>query len=297
MDPLLDTDSELWFGERGPLNTIIQYKLRQALHSEQTPFQRIDIFDSYDYGRILVLDGAVMFTERDEFIYHEMITHIPLLLHPSPKELLIIGGGDGGVAREAARHESLDTITLVEIDGRVVECCREYFPSVAAGLDEIRLQLEIRDGIEFVREAPASNYDVLIVDSTDPLGPAQGLFNRGFYADCLRILREGGIIVVQSESPFVLPRVLTEIHSALAELFGHVAPYWTAIPTYPSGQMYFMLASKQPVGDHPLRPEFFEHQEPHLRYLTPELSRSCFAVPAEVRRMLAGGLKAEISSY
>ena len=293
MDPLLDTSHELWFGERGPLNTIVKYKLRQALHSEQTPFQRIDIFESFDYGRILVLDGAVMFTEGDEFIYHEMITHIPLLLHPSPKDLLIIGGGDGGVAREAARHESLDAITLVEIDGRVVECCRTYFPTVAAGLEEPRLRLEIRDGIEFVRDAPACSCDVVVVDSTDPLGPAQGLFNRDFYAGCSRVLRADGIMVVQSESPYVLPRVLTEVHAALAELFSHVAPYWAAIPTYPSGQIYFTLASKRPVGVHPLRPEFFKSHGPDLRYLTPEIFSSCFAVPAEVGRMLAGGLKPE----
>ena len=192
---------ELWFSELHTPDVKISIRVDRQLHSEQSEFQRIDVYESPEFGRFLTLDGYMMLTEKDEFIYHEMITHVPMAVHPNVKKVLVIGAGDGGVVRELARYQSIEQIDMVEIDRRVVEVCKEYLPQTACCFDDPRVQLTFADGLKFIR-SKEDEYDLIIVDSTDPFGPGEGLFTKEFYGNCYRALKEDGIMVNQHESPF-----------------------------------------------------------------------------------------------
>lgn len=192
---------DLWFSELHTPYVKFSIKIDKQLHSEQTEFQRIDIFESKEFGRMMVLDGYVMLTEKDEFIYHEMIVHVPMVVHPNPKRVLIIGGGDGGTARELLRYKNVESVDLVEIDERVVDISRKYLPQTACSFDDERLHCYFEDGLKFIRHCN-NEYDLIIVDSTDPFGPGEGLFTKEFYGNCYKALKEDGIMVNQHESPF-----------------------------------------------------------------------------------------------
>ena len=192
---------ELWFSEVQTPHVKFSVRVDRQLYSGKSEFQRIDVFESPEFGRMLVLDGYIMLTEKDEFIYHEMMTHIPMAVHPSVKNVLVIGAGDGGIIRELTKYPEIAHIDMVEIDEQVVEVCRKYLPQTACRLDDPRVEIHYEDGLRFVRSRE-NQYDLIIVDSTDPFGPGEGLFTREFYGNCNKALKEDGIMINQHESPF-----------------------------------------------------------------------------------------------
>lgn len=222
----------------------VSWKVNDVLHSEQTNFQHLSIVDTLEWGKTLVLDGMLQVSEKDEYIYHEMIVHIALNAHPSPSKVLIIGGGDGGTLREVIRHEDVKKADIVEIDERVVENSKVYFPSLANSFNDPRVSVLIEDGVEFVKNTN-SKYDVVIVDSSDPIGPAKVLFSQGFYQEIFNILNDDGIMVVQSESPIFYEEIFKTIQNNIKAVFPDVYIYLASIPTYVSGPWSFTIGSKQ----------------------------------------------------
>ena len=192
---------EFWFSEIQTPNVKLSIRVNKQIYSGKSEFQRIDVFESPEFGKFLTLDGYMMLTEKDEFIYHEMITHVPMAVHPEVKNVLVIGAGDGGVIRELVRYPEISHIDMVEIDPLVVEVCRKYLPQTACRLDDPRLTIHYEDGLKFIR-ARENEYDLIIVDSTDPFGTGEGLFTREFYGNCYKALKEDGVMVNQHESPF-----------------------------------------------------------------------------------------------
>ena len=192
---------EFWFSEMHTPHVKLSIRVDRQLYSGKSEFQRIDVFDSPEFGRFLTLDGYMMLTEKDEFIYHEMITHVPMAVHPHVEKVLVIGAGDGGVIRELVQYQDLQHIDMVEIDPLVVEVCKKYLPKTACRLEDPRLTIHYEDGLKFIRSRQ-EEYDLIIVDSTDPFGPGEGLFTREFYGNCYKALKEDGILINQHESPF-----------------------------------------------------------------------------------------------
>jgi spermidine synthase len=274
------------FEEIGPDHTRSVFELKKILYRGESRYQTIDIVDTFDYGRMLILDGCAMVSQRDEANYHEMIAHVPLLIHPSVKRVLIIGGGDGGTVREVLKHNNIEHVDLVEIDKQVVEVCQLYLPSVALELSNPRVRIHYLDGKEYIRAVPQKSYDVILIDSSDPIGPATGLFTADFYKSCKSALTEKGIIVVQSESPYIYPDLLKQVFVLFRSLFPYVKPYKVSVPTYPSGQLYFMLGSVQNPVDN-----FYETQRSakfltehgnSLKYVSHDLLNSVFAETSEI---------------
>ena len=190
---------ELWFSEPHTPNVKLSIRVDEQLYSGHSEFQRIDVFESQEFGRFLVLDGYIMLTEKDEFIYHEMIVHVPMAVHPNVKKVLVIGAGDGGAIRELARYPEIEHIDLVEIDEQVIQVSRQFLPRTSCKLDDERVHIYYEDGLRFVRSRE-DEYDLIIVDSTDPFGPGEGLFTKEFYGNCYKALKEDGIMVNQHES-------------------------------------------------------------------------------------------------
>lgn len=222
------------------------FKVRKHLCSLKSPFQQIDVLDTYEYGKVLVIDGFVMLTEKDEFIYHEMIVHPPMAVNLNIKNVLVIGAGDGGTLRELIRYKTIENIDLVEIDKKVVEVSKEYLPFVSCGFDDDRINTYFEDGVEFVRDKE-NVYDLIIIDSTDPIGPGEGLFTKEFYSNCYKALTEEGILVNQCESAY-FERDRYEFKRAiekLKDIFPIATAYQANIPTYPSGHWLFGFASKK----------------------------------------------------
>ena len=278
---------ELWFSELHTPDVKISIRVDRQLHSEQSEFQRIDVYESPEFGRFLTLDGYMMLTEKDEFIYHEMITHVPMAVHPNVKKVLVIGAGDGGVVRELTRYQGIEQIDMVEIDRLVVEVCKEYLPQTACCFDDPRVQLTFADGLKFVRSKEDA-YDLIIVDSTDPFGPGEGLFTKEFYGNCYRALKEDGIMVNQHESPFYEgdAQACKRAHKRIVESFPISRVYQAHIPTYPSGHWLFGFASKKyhPVRDQ--RAVEWKALGLETKYYTTKLHRGAFCLPAYVERLL-----------
>ena len=237
---------ELWFTENHSPNVRFSVKVDRQVYTHQSRFQRIDIFDSLEFGRIMTLDGFMMVTERDEFIYHDMIVHVPMATNPDIKRVLLIGAGDGGAVRELTRYETITHIDMVEIDEEVVKSAREYLPTIACKLDDPRVHLHYEDGLRFVRTRE-NEYDLIIVDSTDPFGPGEGLFTKEFYGNCYKALKDDGILVNQHESPYYQEDALAmnRAHQRIKAFFPICKGYQAHIPTYPSGHWLFGLASKK----------------------------------------------------
>ena len=278
---------ELWFSELHTPGVKLSIKVERQLFSATSEFQRIDIFESKDFGRFLILDGCMMLTEKDEFIYHEMITHVPLCVNPSIKNVLLIGGGDGGTARELLKYSTVETIDLVEIDEMVVEVCRKYLPQTAIGLDDRRVTLHIEDGLKFVRRC-VDAYDLIVVDSTDPFGPGEGLFTKEFYGNCFKALRADGIMVNQHENPFYVNDAIAmqRAHKRIVSSFPISRVYQLHIPTYPSGHWLFGFASK---ARHPINDADFDGWDRlgiATRYYNTKLHRGSFALPNYVEDLL-----------
>lgn len=280
---------ELWFTEKHTPDTGLSVKITDCLFQGETKYQHIAILQSPQYGKILLLDGLVMLTEKEEFVYHEMITHVPLLSHPKPRKVLVIGGGDGGTVREILKHEAIEEVDLVEIDQVVVEKCREFFPGLANSLDSPRVSVRIEDGIKFVQDHDPHYYDVVIVDSTDPIGPATVLFTESFYQGIARILKEDGIMVAQGESPYFHKKVIIPMHQLLAKVFPVSRMYLAFIPTYPSGCWSFAWCSKKYTPCEHLNRQGYEKLQPVPGYYNPELHQAAFVLPNFVKDMLADG--------
>jgi len=278
---------DLWFSEYHTKDVRFSIRVDKQLYSGASEFQRIDVFESPEFGRFLALDGYMMLTERDEFIYHEMMTHVPMAVHPCVRDVLIIGGGDGGAAHRLLGYPSIRSIDLVEIDRRVVEVCKEYFGFSRAGLEDERLNLHFEDGMRFVRSVEDA-YDLIIVDSTDPFGPGEGLFTKEFYGNCFKALRADGVMVNQHESPFYRNDALAvqRAHQRIVQSFDISMVYQAHIPTYPSGHWLFGFSTKK---YHPLR-DFdgvrWKAFGIKARYYNTQLHVGAFALPNYVEDLL-----------
>ena len=260
----------------------------EVLYDSATSHQRLRIFRNARFGRVLTLDDVVQTTERDEFIYHEMMAHVPILAHGTARRVLIIGGGDGGMAREVLRHRSVEHATMVEIDAGVVELCREHLPSLSAGaFDDPRLDLVIADAAEFVQRTDR-RFDVVISDSTDPIGPGEVLFGETFYGRVKNLLRPGGIFVTQNGVPFVQPDELRGTMRAFRALFRDASCYLATVPTYAGGPMAFGWATDGAVREAPLETlaARFAASGIETRYYTPEVHKAAFALPPYVQALV-----------
>lgn len=278
---------ELWYTENHSKEAKFSIKVEKQLYSGQSDFQRMDVFESNEFGRFFTLDGLVMITEKDEFIYHDMIVHVPMATNPEIRNVLVIGAGDGGTVRELTRYAHLENIDMVEIDQMVVDICREYFPNSTSGLDDARVHLYFEDGLKFVQEKK-NVYDLIIVDSTDPIGPGEGLFTREFYINCYEALTEDGILVNQHESPFYeeYQRAMKRSHKRIHEFFPVAKVYQVHIPTYASGHWLFGFASKSldPVKD--LKEEWWNSLGLETGYYNTEIHSAAFALPNYVKKLL-----------
>jgi len=278
---------ELWFTEEQEGSTRFSIKILRHLLHKETQFQQMDIFDTADYGRMLVLDGYVMLTEKDEFIYHDMMVHVPMAANPGIKNVLVIGAGDGGTVRELCRYSTVEKIDMAEIDEEVVRACEEYIPQTACKLRDPRVSIYYQDGLKYVRKTE-EEYDLIIVDSTDPVGPGEGLFTKEFYGSCYKALTDDGILVNQHESPFYAHHAIAmkRAHKRLREFFPVCGVYQAHIPTYPSGYWLFGFASKRydPIGD--LQAEAWEALGIETKYYNTRLHAGAFALPSYVREML-----------
>ncbi|HEX2953243.1 MAG TPA: polyamine aminopropyltransferase [Bacillota bacterium] len=273
---------ELWYTEKQTPEMGITCKITRTMRTEKTPFQDLAVIDTVQFGPMLVLDGMVMTTEKDEFVYHEMISHVALSTHPNPKKVLVVGGGDGGAIREILKHKSVELAVLAEIDERVIDASREFLPHIAAGLSDPRVRIEVTDGIAYVKDHPGE-FDVILIDSTEPVGPAVGLFAREFYQSVYKALTPDGIMVAQSESPFFNQELIQGIQKNLRTVFPIVKLYLANIPTYPSGLWSFSIASKQ---YDPLNVDPQQIPELGTKYYNKELHRSCFALPNFVQELV-----------
>ncbi|OPJ57499.1 polyamine aminopropyltransferase [Clostridium oryzae] len=266
---------ELWLKEGQIEDAVMTYKIKETLVRRMTPYQDLAIVDTYAFGRMLVLDGIVQTTIKDEYVYHEMITHIPLFTHPNPKKVLVVGGGDGGAIREILKHPSVEKAVLCEIDGCVIEECKKHLPEISYALDNPRCEVFVGDGIKYVHEHK-NEFDVIIVDSTDPFGAAEGLFGGSFYKEIFDCLTEDGIFVAQTETPFYLPDVVKKVYKDAKAVFPITKLFMAAIPTYPSGYWSFTIGSKK------YDPESVKVDLPEdmkLKYYTAKLHNACFTLP------------------
>lgn len=279
---------DIWYTENHTEHMRMSIRVDRQLASEQSDFQRIDIFESDEFGRILTLDGLLMLTEKDEYVYHEMITHIPMATNPDIKKVLVIGAGDGGTVRELCRYDTIEHIDMVEIDYKVVELAREYLPFTACSLDDRRVHIHYQDGLRFVRRVAEGTYDLIIVDSTDPFGVGEGLFTKEFYGNCYKALSDDGILVNQHESTFYesYRNSMKRAHSRIKSLFPIALVYQAHIPTYPSGHWLFGFASKKFDPRTDLKAHWWNRLGLKTKYYNTILHQGCFAIPNNVRDAL-----------
>lgn len=273
---------ELWYTEKQTDSFGITAKVKRSLHSEQTDFQKLDMLETEEWGNMLTLDGMVMTTERDEFVYHEMVAHVPLFTHPNPENVLIVGGGDGGVIREVLKHDKVKKATLVDIDGKVIEYSKKFLPSIAGKMDDPRADVRVGDGFMHIAESENA-YDVIMVDSTEPVGPAVNLFTKGFYAGIAKALKEDGLFVAQTDNPWFKADLITQVYKDVKEIFPVTELYTANIPTYPSGLWTFTMGSKV---HHPREVKAERFQPIETKYYTPELHQAAFVLPKFVQDLL-----------
>jgi spermidine synthase len=281
----------VWFTDKDEEQALSLRFTGDVLFDMQSPFQRVRILESYKYGKMLALDDMVMTTEKDEFHYHEMISHPALFSLPSAKNVLIIGGGDGGTAREVLRHKNIEHVTMVEIDGEVIEACKIHLPKIAAEFDNPKLTLLVDDGIEFLKNATPNSYDLIIVDGSDPVGPAEGLFSVEFYTNCYAALKNDGILVAQGESPKFNEKAFVELNQTLQTIFGlDKAPISLFfVPTYPTGMWSFQYGIKGDITINEVKnkneiQEFVAKEG--LRYYNEDIHSNTFALPNFVKELV-----------
>jgi spermidine synthase len=257
-------------------DTALSFKLKNKLYSKKSKYQLIEIYQTEKHGNLMALDGCFMVSEKEEFVYHEMLTHIPLFTHPSPENVLIIGGGDGGTAREVLKHKTVKNVDFVEIDEEVYNVSKKYFKNLTKGLEaDKRLKFLFGDGIKFVKETE-NKYDIVLVDSTDPSDISGGLFSFEFFQDVYNILKNDGIMVMQSESPFYDGKIVSIVQDKLKKIFKYVNLYLAFIPIYPSGCWSFSLASKK------YDPRTIRNKKSkinNLKYYNFEIHKAAFSLP------------------
>ncbi len=273
--------SELWYTEKQTDNYGITMKVKRTLHTEQTEFQYLEMAETEEWGNMLFLDGMVMTSQRDEFVYHEMVAHVPLFTHPNPENVLVVGGGDGGVIREILKHPSVKKATLAEIDGKVIEYSKIHLPEIAGELENPRVEVKVGDGFMHIAESE-QEYDVIMVDSTEPVGPAVNLFTKGFYAGISKALKEDGIFVAQCDNPWFKADLIRQVQADVKEIFPITRLYTANIPTYPSGLWCFTIGSKK---HDPLAVEDSRFFDIETKYYTKELHKACFALPKFVQEL------------
>jgi len=276
-----------WFIEAFENRTAFSVRYSKKLMDEISSFQRIEVFDTDFMGRVLILGGCFMVTDRDAFIYHEMLLHPAMTVVSEAAKVLIIGGGDGGAVTEAVKYPTLESITLCEIDPRVVTVCRKFFPAISAGLDDPRVTVVNEDGAAYVKKFQ-EEFDVILVDSTDPVGPGKALFEVSFYESIKSALKPGGAAVFQTESPLFMENVFSMALRDLGRVFGHerISPYLATVPSYPGGLWSFTFCSKtrDPIGEAPGEIKLGVRES--LRYYSAEVHRAAFALPPFVRKLL-----------
>ena len=278
---------QIWFSEYHTLNAKLDVRIEKQLFSGESEFQKINVFQSYEFGKFVSLDGEIVFSEADEFIYDEMVTHVPMAVHPDVKNVLIIGGGDGGVAKELIGYSTIEHIDVVETDKMFVDVRKEFFPESAEGLEDPRITMHYDDGLRFLRRK-SDEYDLIINDSTDPLGHTEGLFTKEFYGSCYKALKEDGIMVYQHGSPFYDEDEVEcrKMHRKVYKSFPISRVYQAHIPTCPSGYWLFGFASKKyhPLND--FKPEKWEALGLKTWYYTTNLHRGAFMLPKYVEDLL-----------
>ena len=283
----MENHAEIWFSDVQTDNVKLNIRLDKQLFSAISEYQRIDVFQSPAFGRFVALDGDVIFSEADEFIYNEMVTHVPMAVHPHVKKVLIIGGGDGGVAREYTAYPEIEEIDVVEPDEQFVEVCREYFPEAAKGFEDPRVQVFHQDGLRFLR-GRSDEYDIIINDATDPFGHTEGLFTKEFYGSCYKALKADGIMVYQHGSPFFDEdeSAFRSMHNKVYRSFPISRVYQAHIPTSPSGYWLFGFASKKyhPIKD--FRPEVWNARKIETWYYTTHPHIGAFMLPKYVEDLL-----------
>ena len=282
----------VWFTDKDENQALSLRFTGEVFHDVQSPFQRVRIIESYKYGKMLALDDMVMTTIEDEFHYHEMISHPAIFTHGNAKNILVIGGGDGGTVREILRHEDVQNVTMVEIDGEVIEACKKHLPQIASAFGNPKLNLIVDDGIAFIKNAQANTYDIIIVDGSDPVGPAEGLFSVEFYTNCYNALKNGGILVAQGESPKFNEKAFRELNQTLKSIFGKdnapVSLFF--VPTYPTGLWSFQYGLKN--ANHPKNIQgervietFVSNKG--LRYYNADVHKGSFAIPNFVKSIIS----------
>lgn len=285
MDLIIDG----WFHERGELwpGQAMSLKVNKVLYHGRSEFQDVLVFESTNHGNVLVLDGVIQVTERDEFAYQEMMAHIPLFAHPNPEKVLVIGGGDGGILREIAKHPGVKEIYICEIDGDVIKYSKEYLPSLAKGFDDPRVTVKVMDGAKFMDDNQ-DNFDVIITDSSDPIGPASVLFETPFYNAMHKSLRDGGIVCTQGENIWLHLDIIRPLMDSIKATYTTVEYAYTTIPTYPSGQIGFIIAGKgrgsckKPVHS----PD--DSQQDNMKYYSTEIHEASFVLPMFAKRAIFG---------
>ena len=283
----MDNHAEVWFSDFQTDNVKLSIRLDRQLFSADSEFQHIDVFQSPAFGRFVALDGDVIFSEADEFIYNEMVTHVPMAVHPHVKKVLIIGGGDGGVAREFTAYPEIEEIDVVEPDEQFVEVCRQYFPEAAKGFEDSRVQVFYQDGLRFLR-GRSDEYDIIINDATDPFGHTEGLFTKEFYGSCYKALKADGIMVYQHGSPFFDEdeSAFRSMHNKVYRSFPISRVYQAHIPTCTSGYWMFGFASKKyhPIED--FDPVRWNARGLKTEYYTTNLHIGAFMLPKYVEDIL-----------
>ncbi|MBI9033777.1 MAG: polyamine aminopropyltransferase [Bacteroidales bacterium] len=279
-----------WFTDKDENIALSLSTSGEVLYDQKSEFQRVRVMESNGFGKMLAIDNMVMCTEKDEFHYHEMISHPAIFAHGNPERVLVIGGGDGGTIREVLKHKSIKEVVMVEIDEKVVEASKLHLPQLSSEFENPKLDLRIADGIQYVKDAAAESFDLILVDGSDPVGPAEGLFNASFYQECKRVLKQDGILVTQGESPIFNHQVFVELNKCLKSVFNNnqVEVILFQIPTYPSGVWSFQLATKSGIDLKKINEELVEEfsMTNDLNYYNSSMHKAAYSLPNYVKKML-----------
>ncbi len=273
---------EVWFTEDQTKNLRISCRVKKVLYNEVSYFQKVAVLDTPEFGRMLTLDNVIQTTERDEFVYHEMITHVGLVTHHNPRKVLVVGGGDGGTIREIVKHKEVEKAVHVEIDQKVIEAAKQHLPTLSSGFEDPRVEIRVEDGIKHVQEHK-NTYDMIIIDSTDPVGPAVGLFSEEFYRQVHDALKEDGLFVAQTESPFFNREIIQNVQKTLSGIFPIARLFHGVVPTYPGGAWTFSMGSKKydPLA---VKPEEIPQLE--TKWYSADIHHSSFILPPFVQEYL-----------
>ena len=275
-----------YYHEITPAGFGIAIKAGKVLFSDKSDFQKVEIFETdSQLGRVLTLDDLMMTTEGDEFHYHEMIAHIPMMHHKCPKSVLVIGGGDGGTVREVLKHKTVERVVLCEIDGMVIEACKKYLPTIACELDNPKVEIRVADAIEYIKDQK-NEFDIVLIDSTDPMGPGEGLFTEEFYTNVKNSLKEGGIVAAQSESPVVNKEEIKKMYNLLKKVFPICSTYTSNIPTYPGGYWAWAFCSETVKPLSYFADDRYEDIVKSCKIYNKDYHNSRFALPNYLKELL-----------